>query len=225
MSARLASRGAPTVPTLKPETEEARRRAIEEVALERFVAKGHAATTTREIARGVGLTPGALYAHYPSKEALFAAVVERYRERLHAPEVANPVRDALEETDFPHDLPRLARAVRDLVRVHRTYWKLWYVDVVEFEGKHFRSALAPTALLEHPRLRERLEALREAGALGVDPGVAFTMIYMHLFNYFLIETLFGGDDHYGLAEDDAIAAMTQVFRRGVVGAPVTEEES
>lgn len=53
-----------------PET----RRRIETAALALFAAKGVDATTTRDIAGRVGISEGAIYRHFPSKDALVRAL-------------------------------------------------------------------------------------------------------------------------------------------------------
>jgi AcrR family transcriptional regulator len=204
------------MPRLKSETLDAIQERIEAAALAQFIKSGYAATTTREIAQAVGLTPGALYAHYPSKEALFEAVVRRYQRELVGKDADNALVDILRHSRFPYDIPELARAIRGLVGENRAYWLLWYIDVVEFEGKHFRSQVAPKALIGAPELQQRFEELRADGTLRVDPELAFVMVYMHLFNYFCIETLFGGSNHYGVPEDKAIAAVADVFMNGIL---------
>lgn len=202
------------MPRLKPESLASVRTRIERAAQDLFVRQGFAATTTRDIARAVGMTAGALYAHYSSKEALFTAVVAGYRGVLTGGET--PIRATLRSTRFPFDIPDLAAAIEEVVRAHGAYWKLWYVDVVEFGGRHFRSSLAPEALIREPALKRRLDTLRQARALRVEPEVAFRMVYMHLFNYFLIETLFGGKRHYGLPPRQAVRAMAEVFLHGML---------
>ena len=204
------------MPRLKTETLDAIQERIEAAALTQFIKSGYAATTTREIAQAVGLTPGALYAHYASKEALFEAVVRRYQRELVGKDADNALVQILRHSRFPYDIPEFARAIRDLVRKNRAYWLLWYIDVVEFEGKHFRSQVAPKALIGAPELQQRFEELRAMGVLRVDPELAFVMVYMHLFNYFCIETLFGGSNHYGVPEDKAIAAVADVFMNGIL---------
>jgi AcrR family transcriptional regulator len=201
------------MPRLKPKTFEIIHERVESVASELFVRHGYAATSTREIAAAAGYTAGALYAHYPSKEALFAAVVARFRRKIGQ---ESPLRAALRNSDFPYDIKELARAIAKVVRDNRAYWMLWYIDVLEFDGKHFRSQLAPKALLADPSLRTRLDRLRAKRELALDPELAFIMVYMHLFNYFLVETIFGGHEHYGVPEDRAIEAMSAVFARGVL---------
>jgi AcrR family transcriptional regulator len=55
-----------------PET----RQALLDVSLELFAEKGYFGTSLREIARAVGLRESALYYHFPSKEALFEALLD-----------------------------------------------------------------------------------------------------------------------------------------------------
>lgn len=202
------------MPKLQPHNLDAVRERIEEIALGLFVRQGYSGTTTRQIAEGAGLTAGALYVHYSGKEALFAALVAKYRKELAGG--GHAIRSVLEHTQFPDDLDELATAIRTVVREHRAYWLLWYVDVLEFDGKHFRSSLAPQSLLESPALRKRLADLAHTKRLRIEPGLAFTMVYMHLFNYFLVETIFGGRNHYGVSEPKAVAAIADVFLHGML---------
>src|SRR5687768_11099378 len=99
------------MPRLQESTLTAVRGRIEAAALGLFIRQGFNGTTTRQIAEAAGMTAGALYAHYPSKEALFAAVAERYKKRL-ADDRENPVMRALGKTRFPFDIPELAKAVK-----------------------------------------------------------------------------------------------------------------
>ena len=55
---------------------EAPQQRILNVAAELFARDGYHATSIRDIAKEVGVTPGAIYAHYPSKSRLLLAVYE-----------------------------------------------------------------------------------------------------------------------------------------------------
>jgi AcrR family transcriptional regulator len=62
---------------------------IERAALALFVDNGVDAATTREIAKAAGVSEGAIYRHFDSKDALAAAMFIRIHERL-----ASLIRDA-----------------------------------------------------------------------------------------------------------------------------------
>jgi AcrR family transcriptional regulator len=55
---------------------------IEETALDLFYERGFKSTTVREIALACGLTAGALYNHFASKEKLLASIMLRLHEEL-----------------------------------------------------------------------------------------------------------------------------------------------
>ncbi len=63
---------------------ETRRRQIEDVASSLFRQQGYAATSVRDIARGVSIQGASLYAHVASKEDLLWAIVRRAAERFEA---------------------------------------------------------------------------------------------------------------------------------------------
>jgi len=73
------------------------RRDLLRMARELFVERGYARVGTEEIVARAGLTRGALYHHFPDKQALFAAVHEQLEQELVAgiaatiSEVADPV--------------------------------------------------------------------------------------------------------------------------------------
>lgn len=70
-------------PLAKVEPDAARR--LLQSALQKFAAVGYHATTTREISLGAGMSPAALYVHYPSKEAmLFQLSLLGHESVLHA---------------------------------------------------------------------------------------------------------------------------------------------
>jgi AcrR family transcriptional regulator len=57
---------------------------IHDAALALFNYRGYTGTTVREIADACALTPGAIYNHYASKEALLFAIVDRVHDRADA---------------------------------------------------------------------------------------------------------------------------------------------
>lgn len=55
---------------------------IERAALQSFRERGVVAATTREIARRAGVSEGAIYRHYPSKEDIARTLFQRLHDRL-----------------------------------------------------------------------------------------------------------------------------------------------
>lgn len=81
--ARVAQFGKPPVmPKLTPETQHARRERILDAAERSFARAGFHRCTMQEICREAGISPGALYVYFSSKEELIAGIVERDRNKL-----------------------------------------------------------------------------------------------------------------------------------------------
>src|SRR5918994_7258424 len=55
---------------------EERRRAIVDAVRDVFADKGFDGTTTRELAKAAGVSEALLYKHFPSKESLYAAMLD-----------------------------------------------------------------------------------------------------------------------------------------------------
>lgn len=89
------------MPKLTPETQKARRERILDAAERCFANAGFHRCTMQEICKEAGISPGALYVYFSSKEELIAGIVERDRNKL-ASELA-------ELTDAPDLLTALAK--------------------------------------------------------------------------------------------------------------------
>ena len=84
---------------------------FEEAALELFFQRGYRSTTVRELALACGLTPGALYNHFPSKDQLLYSILRDVHEQLEA-----MMTEALADAgDDPRD------RLRALVRAHAIF--------------------------------------------------------------------------------------------------------
>jgi len=67
------------LPKLKPETQKARREHILDAAERCFAQNGFHATSMQMLCKAAGISAGALYVHFDSKEALIAGICERDR--------------------------------------------------------------------------------------------------------------------------------------------------
>jgi len=204
------------MPKLSQETLDTKRRRIEEAARDLFIRRGFHATSMRDIARGADTSLGNLYNYYPTKEDILESIISKYQKVIDA-----RLRAIFEEVDepfHPDSLRRFGAMIRELVSAHSDFWLLMYIDVLEFENRHFRKMFEGLAASLRRRFARHFRELKEQGALyeGVDPAVGFTAAYMQFFNYFLVEKLFGGKRHMGLSDDRVVDHLTEIFCRGVL---------
>jgi len=95
---------------------------------------------------------------------------------------------------------------------------LMYIDVLEFQNQHFRKMFEGLSEKFRNIFASKFEEAQANGdlRLGIDPAVAFTAAYMQFFNYFLVEKLFGGNEHLGLSDEQALNSLTKIFSYGVL---------
>jgi AcrR family transcriptional regulator len=201
------------MPTTKNKEVDRSREKIEAAAMKTFTRQGYHGTSMREIAKASGFSIGNLYNHYPTKEKLFEALVEKYEARFSELR-ANALKD-IDDAFQPAQLERLAGAIREIVYHNLDYWRLMYIDVVEFGNQHFAHTFRGWGEQAERVLGDRLRHASEQGPWGgVKPSLAFTMIYLQFFTYFLVESLFKGKQHLGVPEDEAIKQMIRIFTEG-----------
>jgi AcrR family transcriptional regulator len=186
---------------------------IEAAAMKIFTKQGYHGTSMREIAVASGFSIGNLYNHYPTKEKLFVALVKKYEVRI-----AELRANALAQVDDvfqPAELERLAGAIKEIVCKNPDYWRLMYIDIVEFGNKHFAGTYTGWPDQVEKMLGPQLQRSTERGPwCVVKPALAFTIIYLQFFTYFLVETLFRAKQHLGVPEKEAVTQMIRLFTDG-----------
>jgi AcrR family transcriptional regulator len=189
---------------------------ILDVALRRFSEKGFDGTTITEIEREAGLTPGtgSFYRHFPSKEAVFTAVIEReiarsaalHKDRAKWPRPAFSSRRDGMALAFHESLQGFARheaLIRILGRDGRRLGKL-------------RDAIRRTMLDQWAGREAAVLGSREAGAIDhKDPEALALVVISALSGYHLAGRFFGapvtgiGPDRFAAALADLLCAPTR----------------
>ncbi|MGZ8795860.1 MAG: TetR/AcrR family transcriptional regulator [Thermoanaerobaculia bacterium] len=204
----------------RPQTQEERsersRQQILDAALKLFSHRGYGATSVQEIAEAAGLSKGNLYHHFPDKETVFRALLDRYFQAMSQPDF--PFNQVLATGTFPENLEQIGRAARDMVRDYREYVALIYVDVVEFDGSHVRKFYEDMASRFDAFLKVHgLEGqLRDKLQEGLSPASAVMLATRIFLNYFSIEILFGVKDHFGKGTDEAVQEISRILRHGML---------
>ncbi len=199
------------MPKLREEAVEKNQIRIEEAALKVFTRQGYHGTSVREIADQAGVSLGNIYHYYKTKQEIFESLVARYSARigaLQAEKLAPLVGDLSKE-----NLRRLAAFARQMITENTDYWRLMYIDVVEFGNQHFKYLYH-----DFPNTLKKMHPGAFAGMPpkdGVDPAMAFASLYLQFVTYYLVETLFGGQQHLGVPEEAAIEHYITVFSHGI----------
>jgi len=201
------------MPKLRDPQIEKNQEKIEKAALRLFIQRGFYGTSVRDIAKGAGVSLGNVYNYYSTKEQLFNSLVHRYEAKMAAllrVELAN-VSGTIDDAD---NLRRLAAGVRKIVYKEPDYWRLMYMDITEFGNRHFAFVFRDLSRRLGNLLNQPIQ-FQNGTPSKVKPNVAFTAIYLQFFTYFLVEKLFGGKNHLGVPEEEAIEHLIEIFTHGV----------
>jgi AcrR family transcriptional regulator len=204
------------MPKLSETVIEEKKGRIEGAAKQLFIKQGFHATSMRDIASRTGASLGNLYNYYHTKEEILESIIHNYQKVIDAR--IRAMFDDIEEPFKPESLIRFGTLVKKMVNDHHDFWLLMYIDVLEFENRHFRKMFEGLTQNLRRRFSSYFNALKKSHALyeGIDPAVGFTAAYMQFFNYFLVEKLFGGNRHFGISDDEVITKLAEIFCRGVM---------
>ena len=204
------------MPKLSEKAINRRKDVIEQAACHLFISRGFHATSMRDIARGAQVSLGNLYNYYPTKEAIFESIVDKYLKIID--DRLRTIFAGIDEPLEPESLRHMGEMVGRLVNDHSDFWLLMYIDVLEFRNQHFRKMFDGITDRFRKIFSKKFDEAQKRGDLrtGVDAAPVFTAAYMQFFNYFLVEKLFGGNSHLGLNDDQALNCLTKIFAYGVL---------
>jgi AcrR family transcriptional regulator len=187
---------------------------IEAAALQLFTRQGFHGTNIRDIAEKAGVSPGAIYAYYSSKETIFEALVRSYRHCMR--KFLERVFKALDDPFSKAGLRLFAAAIRSSVYNDAEYWLLMYIDVIEFKSRHFANLFHNVPEQFRRLLGPAVDNVKKRpGWCGLDPALAMAMIYLHLITYFVIERLMHGNQHLGVSDEEAVERFINFFSAGL----------
>lgn len=204
------------MPKLSAAAIQGRKDIIEGAARELFIKQGFHATSMRDISKRAEVSLGNLYNYYETKESIFESIIDKYQTVID--EDLRSIFAEIDEPMEPSNLRKLGESVGRLVNEHSDFWLLMYIDVLEFQNRHFRKMFDGITDRFRKVFGEKFKEAEKRGDLrmGVDAAPVFTAAYMQFFNYFLVEKLFGGNQHLGLTDDQALNCLTKVFAYGTL---------
>jgi AcrR family transcriptional regulator len=109
------------------------RQAVMDAAYRLFLEKGFSATSMRQIAEHAGLALGGIYNHFASKDEIFQElIIDRHPYLQIFPVLQRAPGNTTEEF-----MRNAARMVQEELGRHPEFIKLMFIEVVEFNGRHF----------------------------------------------------------------------------------------
>jgi len=197
------------------------RQEILDAAKALFLAQGYTATSMRQIAAAVGITPGAIYNHFPGKDEIFATVLAEAAPYDELFALGRQI-DAYTAEGLVRQMMRSALALMDS---HEDYMQLVMIDAQEREGASL-SGILPQVLPQAQELYQRLAALDSGrGELRDVPFLVFMRVMVSvLVGFVMTGRMVKSMQLFQGLETDWPQALADIFLFGVLDRGGSEGE-
>jgi TetR/AcrR family transcriptional regulator len=191
-----------------------RRRQLLDAALEIFSRKGFGGTTTKEIAAAAGVTEAIIFRHFPSKQALYTAVLDSKTQSSGHQEWLAEIQARMDRKDDAGLLRTLAAKILETYRTDARFERILLFAALEGHEiglAHHRRFAVPVFEL----LRDYIARRQREGALrAYDAGAVIAAIAGMAQNYAIYTEFFG---FKLLRLDDAavVEIFTDIMMRGI----------
>jgi len=202
-------------PRSRPRADERRAQILREAA-SCFGTRGFAGTTTRDIAGRVGITEAALYRYFPSKEAIYTAILD---ERIGSPDLLEPIEPLAAEGRDREVFTELALALIRSVEADPSLLRL-----LLYAGLEGHEMARPFHERRVRRLREFLTRYisrrsREGVFSGVDPALGARAFIGMVVDHLIVRQVFGQRDEYPQPPAQVAATFVSIFLHGISARP------
>ena len=189
-----------------------RRERIVDAALRAFSRYGYRGATTRQLARLAGITEVTLFRHFPTKEKLFGAVIEKYSI---LPVLWSELVAQGETVNARAGLRRIGRRVMEILRERRDLIRLMFSEAVtnpRTARMLFRQG--PGRIIEDGE--KLLAALQKRGEIRrVDLRVASRAVLGIFFSFMLLQEILFGQESGRMDVRKAADALSDILWRGL----------
>jgi AcrR family transcriptional regulator len=189
-----------------------RRADILAIAARCFSTKGFVGTTTRDIARAIGITEAALYRYFPSKEAIYTAILD---ERMAASDPIAGLEGAARAGDDIAVFGGLALSLLESVEHDPTFLRLLLYSALEghelarpFQEKRIRNLREFLAGYIQRRVADG--AFRET-----DTSLAARAFVGMVVDHLIVREVFGRREDYPQTNAQVAETFVSIFLRGV----------
>jgi AcrR family transcriptional regulator len=189
-----------------------RRAQILREAAHLFGSHGFKGTTTRDVAARVGLTEAALYRYFPSKEAMYSAILD---ERMAAPDLLAPIEALAATGDDRAVFTELALVLLRSVEADPSLLRLLLYSALE--GHQMARPFQEGRIR---RLRDLLSRyltrrMREGAFRTIDPALGARAFIGMVVDHLIVRQVFGQREEYPQPPEQVADAYVSIFLDGV----------
>lgn len=189
---------------------------ILEAALTLFLSQGYNGSNLRDIAREAKVSMGGIYHHFSSKEEIYTTLLQQS-------DVAQDMFQILrlfQAPEFPENLAAVGDAIARTVRKHRDSFKLFYIDVLEFQGRNVKPVIQQFRD-RFNELSEMLLARRAKDVSEIHPAILMRVMVDVFIHTRLEEVMLDQSlaSRLGLSEEEVTRQMAEVILRGALKRP------
>ena len=205
----------PAPPSRRLPADERRAQILREAA-RLFGSHGFNGTTTRDVATEVGITEAALYRYFPSKEAMYAAILD---ERMASSDLLEPIEPIARAGDDRAVFTVLAMTLLRSVDADPSILRLILYSALE--GHELARPFQEKRIL---RLRELLTGYIERrsgeGAFrAIDPALAARAFMGMVVDHLIVRHVFAQHEHYPQPIEQVAETFVSIFLDGMRSAP------
>jgi AcrR family transcriptional regulator len=194
------------------------RQAIEEAAYELFLEQGYSATSMRQIAERAGIALGGIYNHFSGKDEIFQElIICRHPYLKILPIIQRAPGDTTEEF-----VRNSARTVQDELGRHPDFIKLMFIEVVEFNGKHFPKLYDTIFPQVFPLLQRFTSA--ESGVRDMPLPQLIRAFMGSIMAFYLTEFLMASDQLPPSLREMSLEEFMDIFLYGILLPKVQDRE-
>ena len=195
---------------------EGRREQILEGAWNLFAQKGFRGTTTREIAKRLGISEALMFKYFPTKAALYRAIIQK---RMNGSEEMIFPKEAI---DSQNDREVFTSILSFLLRKNAadpTFMRLLLYSALE--GHDLSKMFFENHAMDHTQLLAQYirRRIKENGFRKVDPFLTARAFIGMAIHYAMSQEIFGMKKFFHFPHHKIVDTLTDLFLNGLKGAP------
>ena len=191
-----------------------RRNQLLEAALEVFSRKGFEGTTTKEVAAAAGVTEAIIFRHFPSKQALYTAVLDHKAQSPEFQEWLTEIKGWMAQNDDVQVLRSIASVILKSYRADTRFERVLLFAALEGHElglAHNRQLVAPIYEL----LRDYFARRQSEGAIaGLAPGAIIAAIAGMTKNHAMMTQMFGYSTEEA-TDEEVVESFVHIMINGI----------